>query len=124
MRIIRQPTGMAQSRITRKNSRAAPGAIDKIGAGRLRMSGNEMSSACAVASKKIAGHGAEGFLYSVLAASAQLLTNTAPAAWLNFGSLEILKLAQAKVGDDTIIACIKYKALVCNLNADQIIYLR
>jgi uncharacterized membrane protein YgcG len=43
---------------------------------------------------------------------------------LAYGVSQILQLAQAKVGDDTIIAYIKNSGTSYGLNADQIIYLR
>jgi hypothetical protein len=55
---------------------------------------------------------------------AQDSTNTTAAPQLSYGVVEILKLAQAKVTDDTIIAYIKSSGNSYNLNAAQIIYLR
>ena len=43
---------------------------------------------------------------------------------LTYGVSEILKLAQAKIGDDTIIAYIKNSRNSYGLDANQIIYLR
>lgn len=43
---------------------------------------------------------------------------------LAYGVPQILKLVQAKIGDDTIIAYIKNSGNSYGLNADQIIYLR
>jgi hypothetical protein len=43
---------------------------------------------------------------------------------LTYGVSEILKLAQAKIGDDTIIAFIKNSRNSYGLDANQIIYLR
>jgi hypothetical protein len=48
----------------------------------------------------------------------------APAPQLAYGVVPILQLAQAKVGDDMIIACIKNSGNSYGLAADQIIYLR
>ena len=48
----------------------------------------------------------------------------APVPQLSYGVAQIEKLAQAKVGDDTIIAYIKNSRNSYGLNADQIIYLR
>jgi hypothetical protein len=47
-----------------------------------------------------------------------------PAPYLSGGASEILRLTQAKVGDDTVIAYIKNSGNGYALNADQIIYLR
>ena len=55
---------------------------------------------------------------------AQPATVGAPAPQLTYGAAEIVKLAQAKVGDDTIITFINHSADGYGLNADQIIYLR
>ena len=49
---------------------------------------------------------------------------SAPAPQLAYGVTQILQLAQAKVGDDTIIAYIKNSGNSYGLNADQIIYLK
>jgi hypothetical protein len=49
---------------------------------------------------------------------------TAPAPQLAYGVPQILQMAQAKVGDDTIIAYIKNSGSSYGLNADQIIYLK
>jgi hypothetical protein len=43
---------------------------------------------------------------------------------LSYGVLQIVQLAQAKIGDDTIIAYIKNSGNSYGLSADQIIYLR
>ena len=51
-------------------------------------------------------------------------TVAAPAPQLGYGVQQILQLAQAKVGDDTIVAFIRNSGNSYNLNADQIIYLR
>jgi hypothetical protein len=48
----------------------------------------------------------------------------APVPQLSYGVSQIQQLAQAKVGDDTIIAYIKNSRNSYGLNADQIIYLR
>jgi hypothetical protein len=48
----------------------------------------------------------------------------APVPQLAYGVPQIVQLAQAKVGDDTIIAYIKNTGNSYGLNADQIIYLR
>ncbi len=48
----------------------------------------------------------------------------APVPQLSYGVAQIVKLAQAKVSDDTIIAYIKNSGNSYGLNADQIIYLR
>jgi hypothetical protein len=47
-----------------------------------------------------------------------------PAPQLSYGVPQILQLAQAKVGDDTIIAYIHNSGTSYGLDADQIIYLR
>ena len=49
---------------------------------------------------------------------------SAPAPQLDPGLQQILRLAQAKIGDDTIITFIRNSGYRYNLNADQIIYLR
>ena len=48
----------------------------------------------------------------------------APVVQLAYGVSQIVQLAQAKVGDDTIIAYVKNSRSSYGLNADQIIYLR
>lgn len=48
----------------------------------------------------------------------------ASAPQLAYGVVQILQLAQAKVGDDTIIAYVKNSGNSYGLTADQIIYLR
>jgi hypothetical protein len=48
----------------------------------------------------------------------------APVVQLSYGVSQILQLAQAKVGDSTIIAYIKNSGNSYGLNADQIVYLR
>ncbi len=48
----------------------------------------------------------------------------APVPQLAYGVAQIVKLAQAKVSDDTIIAYIERSGNSYGLNADQIIYLR
>jgi hypothetical protein len=48
----------------------------------------------------------------------------APVAQLSYGVSQIVQLAQAKVGDDTIIAYIKNSGNSYGLTVDQIIYLR
>lgn len=55
------------------------------------------------------------------AQTAQVATTTPQ---LGYGSAQILHLAQAKVGDDTIIAYIKNSGNSYALSADQIIYLQ
>ena len=50
--------------------------------------------------------------------------NNAVAPQLSYGVPQILKLAKANVGDETIIAYIKNSGNSYGLNADQIIYLR
>ena len=47
-----------------------------------------------------------------------------PVAQLSYGVSQVVQLAQAKVGDDTIIAYIKNSGNSYGLAADQIIYLR
>ncbi len=70
-------------------------------------------------------------LLAVVAGLALLAANvlaqnspTATAPQLSYGVPQVLQLAQAKVGDDTIIAYIKNSGNGYGLNADQIIYLR
>ena len=48
----------------------------------------------------------------------------APVPQLSYGVSQIVQLAQAKVGDDTIIAYIKNSGNSYGLTVDQIIYLR
>ena len=48
----------------------------------------------------------------------------APVAQLSYGVSQIVQLAQAKVGEDTIIAYIKKSGNSYGLTVDQIIYLR
>jgi hypothetical protein len=48
----------------------------------------------------------------------------APAPQLGYGVSQILRLKQAEIGDETIIAYIKNSGNSYGLNADQIIYLR
>jgi len=55
--------------------------------------------------------------------AAPTATASAPAPQLSSGATEVLHLAQAKVGNDTIIAYIKNSGIGYSLNADQIIYL-
>jgi uncharacterized membrane protein YgcG len=43
---------------------------------------------------------------------------------LSYGVPQILQLAQAKVGDDTIVAYIQNSGTIYNLDASQIVYLR
>jgi len=52
------------------------------------------------------------------------VTAGVPAPPLGYGVRQILQLAQAKVGDDTILAFIRNSGNSYGLNADQIIYLR
>jgi len=54
----------------------------------------------------------------------QPAASNATAPQLAYGVSEILRLKQAEVGDDTIIAYIKNSGTSYGLNADQIIYLR
>ena len=67
---------------------------------------------------------------SLLAQVSTPATTAQPAAvspavpQLSYGVPQVLQLAQAKVGDDTIIAYIKNSGNSYGLNADQIIYLR
>jgi len=56
--------------------------------------------------------------------STQPAVAAAPAPQLPYGVAQILQLAQAKVGDDTIVAYIQNSGNSYGLNADQIIYLR
>src|ERR1700690_3693788 len=48
----------------------------------------------------------------------------APAPQLSYGASQIVRLEQAKVGEDTIIAYIKNSGSSYPLDANQIIYLR
>jgi len=61
---------------------------------------------------------------SSAATTVQPVAANAPVPQLAYGVPQILQLAQAKVGDDTIIAYIKNAGNSYGLNADQIIYLR
>ena len=56
------------------------------------------------------------------AAPAAVVSTAAPA--LPYGVPQILQLAQAKIGDDTVIAYVKNSGNSYNLNADQIVYLK
>lgn len=73
---------------------------------------------------------AAGLILTDATAAAQTLGDLQPAATssaapqLPYGVSPILQLAQAKVGDDTIISYIKNSGNSYGLNADQIIYLR
>lgn len=58
------------------------------------------------------------------AALAQIAAAEATAPQLGYGVRQILQLAQAKIGDETILAFIKNSGNSYGLNADQIIYLR
>jgi len=49
---------------------------------------------------------------------------TAVAPHLDYGASQVLQLAQAKVGDDTLISYVKNSGNSYSLGADQIIYLR
>jgi hypothetical protein len=65
----------------------------------------------------------------VVAGSVALLAENALAqnnsnAPLSYGANEVVKLAQAKIGEDTIMAYIKNNHVDYNLNADQILYVR
>ncbi len=57
-------------------------------------------------------------------ATTQAPAQTAPAPEMDYGVSQILQLAQAKVGDATIIAYINNSGNGYRLNADQIIYLQ
>jgi hypothetical protein len=61
---------------------------------------------------------------SSAANTARPVAVNAPVTQLSYGAQQILQLAQAKVGDDTIIAYIKNSGNSYGLSADQIIYLR
>ena len=61
---------------------------------------------------------------SIAANKVQPAAATAPVPQLAYGAAQILQLAQAKVGDDTIIAYIKNTRSSYGLDANQIIYLR
>jgi hypothetical protein len=50
--------------------------------------------------------------------------NYPASAQLSYGTAEVVKLAQAKVSDDTIIAYINTSGNNYNLSADQVLYLR
>jgi hypothetical protein len=65
----------------------------------------------------------------VVAGSVALLAENALAqnssiAPLSYGANEVVKLAQAKISDDTIMAYIKNNHVDYNMNADQILYVR
>jgi hypothetical protein len=83
--------------------------------------------------KMVAVIAVAGLALSALTAPAQdsSVANTvqpsavnAPVAQLSYGVSQIVQLAQAKVGDDTIIAYIKNSGNNYGLTVDQIIYLR
>jgi len=61
---------------------------------------------------------------SAVATSGQSVTTSMPAPQLSFGTAQILKLKQAEIGDDTVIAFIKTSKTSYDLDADQIIYLK
>jgi hypothetical protein len=61
---------------------------------------------------------------SSAATSVQPAVATAPAPQLAYGVPQILQMAQANVGNDTIVAYIKNSGTSYGLNADQIIYLK
>jgi len=61
---------------------------------------------------------------STATTTAQPAAVNAPVTPLAYGVPQIVQLAQAKVGDNTIIAYIKNTGNSYGLNADQIIYLR
>jgi hypothetical protein len=65
-------------------------------------------------------------LQSDVSAGQTIVSAAAPAAatQLGYGATQILQLARARVGDDTIITYIRNSGNGYNLNADQIIYLR
>jgi hypothetical protein len=58
------------------------------------------------------------------AGTAQPAGVNSPVPQLSYGTAQIVRLAQANVGEDTIIAYIKNSGNSYGLNADQIIYLR
>ncbi len=60
---------------------------------------------------------------SATANAAQPSGVSASAPWLPPGAAQVLQLAQAKVGDDTIVAYVKNSGTGYYFNADQIIYL-
>src|SRR6516162_3444923 len=64
-----------------------------------------------------------GLVFSV-AVVAQNAPDNFMAPMLSSGSAEIMKLSQAKISDDTIIAYIRNGGKSFFLNADQIVYLR
>ena len=49
---------------------------------------------------------------------------TPAAVQLSYGMPQVLQLAQAKVGDDTIVAYVKNSGTIYSLNASQIVYLK
>ncbi|HTX22980.1 MAG TPA: hypothetical protein VMD27_14120 [Candidatus Aquilonibacter sp.] len=63
-----------------------------------------------------------GFLAMNLAAQDAATTTAAPT--LSPAAAQVLQLAQAKVGDDTIIAYIQNSDTIYGLNASQIVYLK
>jgi hypothetical protein len=63
-----------------------------------------------------------GFLAMNLAA--QDASTTAAAPQLSSAAAQVLQLAQAKVGDDTIIAYIQNSSTIYGLDANQIVYLK
>lgn len=63
-----------------------------------------------------------GFLAMNLAAQDAATTITAPP--LSPAAAQVLQLAQAKVGDDTIIAYIQNSGVIYGLDANQIVYLK
>jgi hypothetical protein len=74
--------------------------------------------------KMLAVMAAVGLACSASTVRAQDPSAPNPAPQLSYGVPQVIQLAQAKVGDDTIIAYIKNTGNSYGLNADQIIYLR
>src|ERR1035438_4484439 len=72
--------------------------------------------------KKLAVVAAAGLMMLALHAPAQNSPTTAPK--LSYGVSEVVKLAQANINDDTIIAYIKSTGTDYRLGADQMLYLR
>ena len=72
----------------------------------------------------VVSSGATALAQDSTAPGASPAASSASVPQLAYGVSQILQLAQAKVGDDTIIAYIRNSGNSYGLNADQIIYLR
>jgi hypothetical protein len=86
---------------------------------------SEVASLCLVASNVLAQPSSTPTTAATTApAAAQPAAASQPAPQLSYGVSEVVQLAHANVGDDTIIAYIKSSGNSYGLDVDQIIYLR